>query len=90
MNGFYGGNLELLIELESIFLIFGENITANTLVYVENLWLGSLRKRNKRITTYYSQSFEYISIRHIFFPVLEESKFIYVKKTKSLSKNKLV
>jgi hypothetical protein len=31
----------LLIELESIFLISGEDITVNTLVYVEKPGLGS-------------------------------------------------
>jgi hypothetical protein len=40
------------------------------------------------MTTYYSQSFEYIAIRYILFPVLEESKCIHVKKNKSKSKNK--
>jgi hypothetical protein len=48
MNGFYGGNLELLIELESIFLIFGEDITANTLVYVEKSVARILEKKRPR------------------------------------------
>ena len=63
MSEFYGGNLELFIELESILLIFDEDLAANTLIYVEKPVARISEKKRLREETYYSQSFEYIPLR---------------------------
>lgn len=62
MSEFYGGNLELLIEFESILLIFNEDLAANTLIYVEKPVARVSEKKRIRGETYYSQSFEYLPI----------------------------